>query len=326
MQIEILPLAEAVGHILLHNQIGADGRKALKKGHLLTAEDVPALQALGLSEVYVAVLGEDDVPENEAAQRIGEVLVGTGLALSKATTGRVNLFAEEAGLFKVNPEALLEINDYAGITLATIPTDTPVAPKTLVGTIKIIPYGVPEMDVSDVITVIRRKNPVVQLKPFVVKRAVLITTGSQDTRTKLAESFGPALEARLAVCDTELIMGPHVLDDEIYIQQAVTRALAEGFDLILIAGETSIMDSDDITPRAIKAAGGSIVHHGVPVEPGNLMLLAYHNAVPIVGAPGCARSKSYNVVDMVLPRLVAGERLARRDLIALGHGGLLKHS
>ncbi|MCB0154937.1 MAG: molybdopterin-binding protein, partial [Anaerolineae bacterium] len=94
--------------------------------------------------------------------------------------------------------------------------------------------------------------------------------------------------------------------------------------MVLIAGETSIMDLDDITPRAIKAVGGEIVHHGVPVEPGNLLLLAYWEQTPIVGAPGCARSNQFNVVDMVLPRLASGERLSRRDLAALGHGGYLK--
>jgi molybdopterin biosynthesis enzyme len=101
-------------------------------------------------------------------------------------------------------------------------------------------------------------------------------------------------------------------------------ALNSGAEMILIAGETSIMDVDDITPRAIKAVGGEIIHYGMPVEPGNLMLLAYRGTTPIVGAPGCAKSKGYNVVDMVLPRLAAGERLAHRDLIELGHGGLLK--
>ncbi len=113
-------------------------------------------------------------------------------------------------------------------------------------------------------------------------------------------------------------------EDEAEIGQALRWALDSGAQMILIAGETSIMDTDDITPRAIKAIGGEIVHYGAPVEPGNLILLAYHGDIPIVGAPGCAKSKSYNVVDMILPRLAAGEHLTRRDVIALGHGGLLK--
>jgi molybdopterin biosynthesis enzyme len=137
------------------------------------------------------------------------------------------------------------------------------------------------------------------------------------------EGFTPALRDRLADYQTEMIEGPYIPEDEHEISEALQWALGSGAEMILIAGETSIMDLDDITPRAIRAIGGEIVHYGVPVEPGNLLLLAYRHEVPIVGAPGCAKSRSYNVVDMVLPRLAAGERLTRRELIELGHGGLL---
>lgn len=323
MKVEKVPLAEAVDHILVHNQIGPDGRRILKKGHLLAAEDLATLQGLGLSEVYVAILTEEDVGENEAARRLGEIMVGEGLRASSATTGRVNLIAQVNGLFKVNVEALLEFNDRPDITLATIPNNSLVQPKDIVGTIKIIPYSVPQAELEAAEAVARRQ-PLVAVKPFVVQQAALITTGSAATRAKVVEAFTPALRDRLAAYGTTMLEGPYVAEDEQEIAEALQWALASGVGMVLIAGETSIMDTDDITPRAIKAVGGEIVHHGVPVEPGNLMLLAYHHNVPIVGAPGCARSKSYNVVDMVLPRLAAGERLGRRDLIELGHGGLLK--
>jgi molybdopterin biosynthesis enzyme len=162
------------------------------------------------------------------------------------------------------------------------------------------------------------------VKPFVLQTAVLITTGSEAARDKVIGGFTPALQDRLTSYNANLIEGPFVAEDESAISEALQWALGSEADMILIAGETSIMDTDDITPRAIKAVGGEITHYGVPVEPGNLLLLAYHDNVPIVGAPGCAKSKNFNVVDMVLPRLAAGERLGRGDLIELGHGGLLK--
>jgi molybdenum cofactor cytidylyltransferase len=323
MKVEKVPLAEAVGHILVHNQARPDGRKILKKGRRLAAEDLATLQELGQAEVYVAILDEADVDENEAARRLGKLMVREGLATSSATTGRVNLLAQVNGLFKVNVEALLEFNDRPDITLATIPNNSLVQPKMIVGTIKIIPYSVPKADLEAAEAVARRE-PLVEVKPFVVQQAALITTGSTAARTKVVEAFTPALRDRLASYGTTMIEGPYVAEDEQELSEALHWALTSGAGMVLIAGETSIMDTDDITPRAIKAVGGEIVHHGVPVEPGNLMLLAYHHDIPIVGAPGCARSKSYNVVDMVLPRLAAGERLARRDLIELGHGGLLK--
>jgi molybdopterin biosynthesis enzyme len=318
-----LPINEAIGHILVHNQAGPDRRKLLKKGHLLTEADLPTLRKLGREQVYVAILEEDDIGENEAARRLGQAMTGAGLTTSSATTGRVNLIAANAGLCKVNVEALLAFNEHPGITLATIPNNSVVQPKTMLGTIKIIPYSVPRTTLERAETV-ARKNALIEVKPFVIRRAALITTGSDVAREQVVSTFTPALRDRLATYDAEMLEGPYVPEDEQEIGEALQWALASQARLILIAGETSIMDVDDITPRAITAIGGEIVHHGAPVEPGNLLLLAYYRDIPILGAPGCARSKSHNVVDMVLPRLAAGERLTRRDLIELGHGGLLK--
>lgn len=323
MKVKKVPIHEAVGQVLLHNQAGPDGRKVLKKGQLLKETDLSMLQSLGRDHVYVAILEDNDINENEAAARLGQVIAGKGIETSSAITGRVNLIAATAGLFKVNDEALLRFNDQPGVTLAVIPTNTVVQPKTMVGTIKIIPYSVPEPVLETAETIAVRQR-LVEIKPFIIRRAALITTGSQAGRNKVISSFTPALRDRLLTYQTEMIEGPYVPEDEQAISQAIQWALANEAQLILIAGETSIMDVDDITPRAIIMAGGKIVHHGAPVEPGNLLLLAYYDDIPIVGAPGCARSKRYNVVDMILARLAAGERLTRRDLTALGHGGLLK--
>lgn len=323
MRVAKVPLNQAAGHILLHNQAGPDGRKALKKGQRLTAADITLLRDLGREQVYIAILAQDDLDENEAARRLGQIMTSQGLEPSSATTGRVNLMATLTGLFKVNVESLMAFNDIIGITLATIPNHTVVQPKTMVGTIKIIPYGLPRADLAAA-EAIAGASRLVEVKPFVVQQAVLITTGSVTAREKVIESFTPALRDRLAGYKTALLEGPYVPEDEDEISQALQWALHSGAKMILVAGETSIMDVDDITPRAIKAVGGEIVHYGMPVEPGNLMLLAYCGDIPIVGAPGCAKSRGYNVVDMVLPRLAVGERLTRRDLIALGHGGLLK--
>lgn len=325
MRVEKVSLHQAIGQILLHNQAGPDGRKLLKKGHLLTEQDLPTLQSLGRDQVYVAILADDDIAENEAARRLGAIIAGPGINASTATTGRVNLISNSSGLFKVSQEALFAFNDRVGITLATISNNRVVPCKKIVGTIKIIPYAVPEADLQAAEAIALYESPLVVVKPFVLRHAVLITTGSEAVREKVIGGFTPALRDRLAgYNNAELVEGPYVPETQEEISRALQWALASEAEMILIAGETSIMDADDITPRAIKAVGGEIVHHGVPVEPGNLLLLAYRNQVPIVGAPGCAKSKNYNVIDMVLPRLVAGERLSRRDLIELGHGGLLK--
>lgn len=324
MRVAKVPLKEALGHILLHNQVGPDGRKVIKKGQRLAETDLAVLQELGQKHVYVAILAGDDVDENEAARRLGQAIAGEGLETSNATTGRVNLMAAITGLFKVEVEKLLALNELDGITLATIPTNTVVQPKTPVGTIKIIPYGIHRARLETAETVAAAKAKWVEVKPFTIRQAVLITTGSEAAREKVVGGFTPALRNRLANFNIPILEGPYVPEDEGKISEALDWALNSGAEMILIAGETSIVDVDDITPQAIKAVGGEIIHYGMPVEPGNLMLLAYQGATPIVGVPGCAKSKSHNVVDIVLPRLATGERLTRHDLIELGHGGYLK--
>lgn len=323
MRVEKVPVEQAVGHVLLHNQTGPDGRRALKKGRRLTPADLPTLHALGRKQVYVAILAEEDANEDEAGARLGDRLAGEHLTASRATTGRVNLLAAAAGVLKVNVAGLLAFNDFPGLTLATLTNNSPVQPKTMVGTIKVIPYGMPRTDLAAAEQALEQHRPVLAIRPFVIKQATLITAGSETAREKVIKSFTSALRDRLAAYGTTLVEGPYVAEDEQAISQALCWALDNGAEMVLVAGETSVVDEDDITPRAIKAIGGKIEHYGVPVEPGNLLLLAYYQQVPIVGAPGCARNKSYNVVDMVLPRLAAGEHLTRRDLIELSHGGLL---
>lgn len=322
MKIINVPLNQAEGHILLHHQLGPDGRRVLKKGTVLTGDDIESLQALGKTGVYVATLDKDDVPENEAARRLARRLVGPGLEVTSAATGRVNLMAASRGLFKVDAERLLAFNSCPGITLGTIPTNTVVQPKRQVGTLKVIPYSVPRPALAEAEAI--AGQIIAQVVPFIVEEAVLITTGSPQAQDKVIGNFTAPLQDRLSSYGTQMDVGPYVPEEVPAIASALFTALDQGFKMILVAGETSIMDENDITPQAIQSIGGQVVQHGVPVEPGNLLLLAYYGDVPIVGAPGCARSKNYNVVDMILPRLAAGERLTSRDLMALGHGGLVK--
>ncbi len=324
MYVQQVSINDAVGHILLHNQFGSDKKKVFGKGHQVTAADVAKLESLGKSEVYVAILETGDVTENEAARRLGEQLTALGVTTTNAATGRVNLLAETAGLVKVNQQALFALNEVDGITLATVTDNTIARPRKMLATLKIIPYAVSEDSLFLAEKIILDQQPLLSIKPFLLDKAVLITTGSEVVREKIANDVIEGLRPRLAAYNAELHSGAHVAENESDISEAIKAALDEGFRMVLIAGETSIMDADDVTPRAIRAIGGEVVHHGVPVEPGNLFMLGYYYDVPIVGAPGCARMKGYNVVDMVLPRLATGERMGRQDLVALGYGGYLK--
>ncbi|MCB0164821.1 MAG: molybdopterin-binding protein, partial [Anaerolineae bacterium] len=168
MKVIKVSVNEAIGHVLIHNQAGPDGRRVLRKGTILTPADAETLLSLGQMEVYVAVMAEDDIHEDEAARRLGDLLAESGLTISNAATGRVNLIAETSGLFKVDVEGLLAFNDRPAITLATVSNNTPVQPKKVLGTIKIIPYSVPQAELEAAEAMGRTYHPLVAVKPFVV--------------------------------------------------------------------------------------------------------------------------------------------------------------
>jgi molybdenum cofactor cytidylyltransferase len=143
----------------------------------------------------------------------------------------------------------------------------------------------------------------------------------------IERAVAPAIESRIVELGSSILANRYVPPDEPAVAAAISGLSAAGVDLLIIAGETSIMDRDDVTPQGIRMAGGRIEHYGAPVEPGNLLLLGYldrpSGTIPVLGAPGCVRSRDTNIVDLLLPRLLAGEVITRQDIVALGHGGLL---
>jgi molybdopterin biosynthesis enzyme len=319
----LLAIDQALGHILRHNLSSADGRKALPKGRRLRAEDLLVLRELGLDHVRVAVLEAGDVHEDAAARRLAAAICGGGVAASTAVHSRVNLLAEADGIVRVDIEALLAINAIEGLTVATLARHSLVRQHKRVATIKIIPFAVPEADLVRAETIGRAAAGVVAIQPLRSLRVGVLLVGSVSARHRIEQGILPAIEARIVELGSVLLVVRFVAPDEYDIAEALGDLVVAGAELIIAAGETSIMDRDDVTPQGIQLAGGRIEHYGAPVEPGNLLLLAYLGDLPVLGAPGCVRSRDTNIVDLLLPRLLAGEQLASRDIIALGHGGLL---
>ncbi|MCP3960099.1 MAG: molybdopterin-binding protein [bacterium] len=325
MKFEAVPVEQAAGLILGHNVAGEGGSRALRKGKRLTAEDLAVLEGLGRRSVYVATLEPGDVEEDDAAERIAAAAAGDGLRRSRASTGRVNLYAQALGLLRIDRERLRRLNDCDGVTLATLPGHSAVRRGKMVATLKIIPYALSEGQVARAEEAAAGLLRLTALGP---RRVGLILSGSPSARERIVRGFREALAARLEALAATLGEPDFVsLEDEggeERLAAAITAQLAAGIDLLILAGETAIMDAHDIAPRAIERAGGEVECYGAPVDPGNLLLLAYRDGVPIVGAPGCARSPKQNIVDLVLPRLLAGDRLTRADVAAFGHGGLLE--
>ncbi|BBK42339.1 4-diphosphocytidyl-2C-methyl-D-erythritol kinase [Allostella vacuolata] len=314
------PVADAVGAILAHSRKA--GQRTLKKGRVLTAADADELAAAGIATVIAARLDPDDVPEDEAARRIAERVAGAGLSASAPFTGRVNLFAEEPGLAEVDTARLDAANlvDEA-ITVATLPPHTPVETGQMVATIKIIPFAAPGAAVAAVLDAVG--DGLVRLAPYRPLAAILIQTRLPGMKESILDKTVGVTRARLSSVGGRLAEEWRTAHEADAVAEAVARARDAGADLILVAGASAIVDRRDILPAGIEQAGGTVEHFGMPVDPGNLLLLARLGDVPVLGLPGCARSPKLNGFDWVLQRLAAGIAVDRRAIMAMGSGGLL---
>lgn len=327
MYLTALSPEAACGHILRHNIAARDGRKALAKGRRLTQADAALLRDLGIAQVPVAVFEPGDVHEDEAARHVAEAACGMHITASAPAASRVNLFAAANGVVSVDVAGLLRLNGIEGVTVATRPTHSLVRARQRVATIKIIPFAIPQTALHAVEAIHREHGPLVALHPLRPHAVGVILVGSATARERIERGVYPAIASRVEELGSRVQHSRYVATEEHAIAMAIEGALAGGAELLIIAGETSIMDRDDVTPRAIREAGGDIEHYGAPVEPGNLLLMAYiargETRVPILGAPGCVRSRDVNIVDLLLPRLLAGEFVSKSAIIGLGHGGLL---
>ena len=320
-----VPLAEAVGKLLAHNLVDARGHRLLGKGRLLSAEDIEKIRALGMQRVVVAAPGLNDLDENEAARRVGAAVAGTGIRLVTPGVGRANLVARHHGPVSLNVPALTVLNNIdPGITLATLRNHTLAQRDELVTLVKIVPFGISEARVVDVETTAQRLAPVVAQRPMRELDVGLIVSGPARAQERLQRAFEPPTRARLQQLGSRLARLTLATHDAEGIAAAIREQLADNMQLLLIGSVSAIMDRDDVVPGGLRLAGGTVTHFGMPVDPGSLLLLGYVGAVPVIGAPGCIRSPRTNVIDLLLPRLLAGERLTRADLVALGHGGLLE--
>lgn len=328
MRLATVALEEAVGHILRHNISDDHGRKAFAKGRLIQADDLSRLQELGHTSLRVAILEEDDAHENEAAQRLAAAISGPGVNATVAHAARANLQALYPGPLAIDIERLYAINNLDGLTIATRRNHSAVQERQILATIKVIPFAVPKSLLEEAEKIASAGPPIIQVLPLTVLEVGVILVASARARQRIESVVFPAIEGRVAALQAAVVQTHVVAPDEQAIGDALNELRHAGVGLIIVAGETSIMDQDDVTPQAIRLAGGRIEHYGAPVEPGNLLLLAYFDApqlepLPILGAPGCVRSRDTNIVDLLLPRLLAGEQVRRADIISLGHGGLL---
>ncbi len=318
------PLQEAEGAILAHS-IREPGL-VLKKGRRLTAEDVAALTAAGRRSVIAAVLDPGDVHEDEAAKRLARAVMGDQIVAGAAFTGRVNLFAGARGLLVVDRERLDRINRMdEAITIATLPQYAPVEPKQMVATIKIIPFAAADADLqlSEAVAEREALHAVIRVAPYRARKVGLVQTRLPGTKPTVLDKTSQVTAARLAPMGMEISRDRRCEHAAKTLAGEIRSMLSGGMELVLMVGASAITDRRDVLPKAIELAGGAVEHFGMPVDPGNLMLLGAVNDTPVLGLPGCARSPKLNGFDWVLQRLAADVPVTRDDIMAMGVGGLL---
>jgi molybdenum cofactor cytidylyltransferase len=315
-----VPPRDALGATAVHTI--RQGALVLKKGTLIGPDEVQALEAAGIPQVVVARLEPGDVPEDEAARAIAEAVAGTGVRVDRAFTGRANLFAEHAGILVVDKTGIDELNvvDEA-ITLATLPAFKPVVPGEMIATVKIIPFAVNTAARSAVLAI--AKPNFVRIAPYKVRKVGVISTMLPGLSGKVVDKTLKITRERLAPAGAAIVAERRVPHDQKELARALDEVLKEGVELVVVFGASAIADRRDVIPAAVEAVGGRIEHFGMPVDPGNLMLVGAARGQPVIGAPGCARSPKENGFDWVLMRLLAGLPVSRSDITAMGVGGLL---
>lgn len=320
-----VPLQEALGKILAHNLVDARGHRLLGKGRLLREADIEKIRSIGLQRVVVADPGPNDLDENAAARRVGAAVAGPGIRVVAPGVGRANLIARHHGPVAINAPALSVLNNIdPGITLATLRNHSLARPEELVTLVKIVPFGISEARVIDVETTARRLSPIVSQLQMQQLEVGLIVSGPERAQERLTRALEPPTRSRLERLGSRLAEVSCVRHDPQGIAGAIAAQVEAGMQMLLIGSVSAIIDREDVVPSGLRLAGGAVTHFGMPVDPGSLLMLGYLDEVPVIGAPGCIRSPRTNVIDLLLPRLLAGERLTRADLVALGHGGLLE--
>jgi molybdenum cofactor cytidylyltransferase len=322
MKFGAVPVGEALGATAVHSI--RQGALVLKKGTRIGAKELAALKTAGVKEIVVARLEPGDVSEDQAAADIAAAVAGSGVRADRAFTGRCNLFAEAAGVLVVERAAIDRLNTIdEAVTLATLANYKPVVEGEMIATVKIIPFAVAGSARDKAVTEAGKARPVIRVAPYTIKNIGVVSTLLPGLAPKVVDKTLKITEARIAPAGATIVAERRVAHETLALARVIDEVRQAGAELVIVFGASAIADRRDVIPAAIEAVGGSIEHFGMPVDPGNLMLIGRLQGQPVLGAPGCARSPKENGFDWVLMRLLAGLPVSRADITGMGVGGLL---
>lgn len=314
---------DAIGMTLCHDITAmVDGFKgaAFKRGHVITQEDIPKLLDIGKQHVFIWEENAGEIHEEDAARRLSQMTTVNGAHYGSISEGKIQLFADQDGMFRVDKALLAAVNRIGDITITTLPDHYPVKAGDRLASMRIVPLVTEERQIAEAEALCADKQ-LYDLRPFKPLKVGIIITGSEIYHGRIKDKFERVARAKLAHYPAE-ILGVHVCDDELDMIVGAGRALlAEGAELLIFSGGMSV-DPDDLTPSAIREMGAEIISYGVPSQPGNMTLVAYLDQAALLGVPGAAISRPTTMFDVLLPQIFCGDPLTKDDLIRLGEGGL----
>ena len=315
---------QAVGTVLAHDltQIipGEYKGPKFKKGHIITEEDIPLLLSMGKRHLFVLEKDDNNVHENEAAYRIASKAAGDGIELTDPSEGKIELKATYDGLLKIDRDRLYELVSQDEIMFATIHENIVVRKGEKLAGTRIIPLFIAEELLQQAESILE-DGPVIKIVPLREMKVGVVTTGSEVYNGIIEDKFGPVLVRKFDELGSKVEKQVFADDDDEMIAGCIRQLIDEGMDIIGVTGGMSV-DPDDMTPSGIRKAGGEVVSYGAPVLPGAMFMLSYVGDVPVVGLPGCVMYSRTSIFDLIVPRLLAGEKITKKDIVKLAHGGL----
>ncbi len=329
-----VPVVEAVGMVLAHDitEVRPDFKgPAFRKGHIVKREDIGHLRRLGKENLYVLELGPAMMHEDDAAYALAEALMGPGVRMQgEPREGKLNIVAGQAGLLRVDRSALMKFNLGGEVVCATLHDGSLVREGQTVAATRAVPLVVERKAVLKAARTVRKKGGIVEVKPLRRPKAGIVITGGEVFSGRIKDAFAPVMRKKIEAYGGEVAGIAYAPDDEVFIEARLREFIEGGADLLIATGGMSV-DPDDVTRFAVRRLGASKMTYGCPVLPGSMFLVAYlesenvDGGIPVLGVPTCAMYSRITVLDLILPRVLAGEEIGRGELAELGHGGLCLH-
>jgi molybdenum cofactor synthesis domain-containing protein len=310
-----------IGHDMTKTVPGVYDGPRFRRGDVIKKEDISELLSMGKEHIYIIENEEDQVHEEEAAIRIAKAISGRNLTATAPRQGRVNLKATVDGIIKINKPLLYEIHEIEDIIIATRHNNMTCKAGEIVAGTKIIPLFTSEDNLKKLEELCKNKGKVVDVLPFLSKKVGMIITGNEIFKGITEDKFAAVMRKKIEKLGSAVISEVIVPDDEDIIAKAVLDMKAKGCDFIITCGGLSV-DPDDVTTEGVEKSGAKIISYGVPVMPGAMVLVAELGDIPILGAPGAVIFKKTTIIDVLMPRMLAGDRITRADIIELAHGGM----